>query len=167
MRRRHILKSLPAVGSLAVAGCSSIPSFGEAGTVLGKIEVINSSYVPNRIRIIVERGSETLVEKDISLAGLDAEDGENWTRVEPSWSQTEAQYSVRSAHLDDSGNPETDYWEHTFSQEDYNLYYEDSQEGPGCIGAGVRIGSLSDEPNAPISVYPALLKNPCEVSDST
>ena len=167
MERRHVLQGLPVVGTLTLAGCSSLPSFSGSGTILGKIEVINSSFVSNRIRVIVERGSEVLVENNISLAGLDAEDSENWTIVDPSWSQTEAQYTVRSAHIDDSGNPETDYWEYSFSQEDYNLYYEDKQEDPGCIGVGIRIGSLSDEANAPISVHPSYMKSPCEVSDST
>ncbi|WEL18826.1 hypothetical protein SVXHr_2682 [Halorhabdus sp. SVX81] len=166
MNRRHVLGSLPAVGSLALAGCSSILGSGDKGTVLGKITVMNSSRVPNRVRVVVERDGETLVTEDVSLGALDSEDDSDWTMIDPSWSHTQSQYTVRAAHIDESGDLEAEYREYTFSQEDYATYYEDRQADPGCLGAEVRVGSLSEDPNARISVSPTKVENPCGNGDS-
>ena len=60
MNRRDALERLAVAGSVALAGCAS-SRFG-SGTVLGRVDVINASFVPNRIRLMIERGDETLFE---------------------------------------------------------------------------------------------------------
>lgn len=166
MNRRRALKRLAVVGSVSFAGCSSILGSGESGTVLGKIEVINSSFVANRIRLMVERDDDTLIDRNISLTAINAENGTPGTIIEPVWSQTQGQYTIRALHYDESGNRETEDWEYTFTQEDYTTYYGDSHEDPGCIGALVKIGSLDNTENGAIGIGPIYTENPCETPDS-
>lgn len=166
MNRRAALKSLTAVGSVTLAGCSSVLDTGESGTVLGRIEVINSSFVPNRIRLMVERDDETLLDRNIGLTAIDAGDGAATRLVEPMWAEVRAQYVVRALHIDDSGNRETSSREYTFSREDYDAYYGDSHEDPGCIGAVVKIGSRAETENGAIGISPTYMENPCGTPDS-
>lgn len=159
MNRRQVLKSLAVVGSISVAGCSSV--LGPGGTVLGKIEVINSSFVANKVRLIVTRDDDTLIDRKFSLPAIDGESGTPGIVIKPLWSETQGQYTVHAVHYDESDNRETEVWEYTFTEEDYDTYYGDSHEDPRCIGAVVKIGSLSEEENAPIGISPTYLKNPC------
>ena len=174
MNRRRALKSLAVVGSVSFAGCTSVLGSGGSGTVLGKIEVINSSFVANRIRLMVERDDgtssesddENLLDRKISLPAIDTENGTPGMIIEPVWSDTQAQYTIRAVHIDESSNRETSDREYTFTQEDYKTYYGDNHEDPGCIGAIVKIGSLSDSENGAIGIGPTYMKNPCETPDS-
>ena len=166
MKRRQALRSVAVVGGMSVAGCSSVLGSGESGTVLGKIEVINLSFVPNRIRLMVERDDETLVDRKISLTAIDAGDSAAWKIIQPSWSETQTKYTILAVHYDESDNRETKDWEYTFTQEDYNTYYGESHEDPGCIGASVKIGSLAESENAPIRIGPTYMENPCRTPDS-
>ena len=159
MNRRQVLKSLVVVGSISVAGCSSV--LGRSGTLLGRIEVINSSFVANRIRLIVTRDDDTLVDRKLSLPAINDESGTPGMIIKPSWSETQGEYTIHAIHYDESDNRETKAWEYTFTEEDYNMYYGDSHEDPGCIGAVVKIGSLAEKENAPIGISPTYLKNPC------
>lgn len=107
MNRRTVLKSLTAAGSATLTGCSSTLGFGQSGTILGKIGIINSSYVPNRIRLIVVRNDEKLIDRKISLSAIDAENGTHATIIEPSWSDTRARYSIHAHHIEGSGDRES------------------------------------------------------------
>lgn len=164
MNRRQVLGTLAAAGSISVAGCSSV--LGSRGTVLGTIKLVNSSRVANRIRLMVDRGEETLLDRTISLAAIDAATGTRGTRIDPSWSKTRGEYTLRALHYDDSGNRETSSREYTFTRDDYTTYYGDSHEDPGCIGAVVTIGNFEDTENGVISISPAYMDNPCGGSGS-
>ena len=164
--RRTALKSLAAVGSVTLAGCSSVLGLGQSGTVLGKIEVINSSFVSNRIRLIVVRGEDNLVDRELSLSAIDAESGTRSTIIEPSWSDTRGQYTIHAHHIEESGDRESNSREYTFTEKDYDRYYGDSQEDPGCIGALVKVGSLAETENAAIGISPTYMENPCDGPDS-
>lgn len=164
MDRRRALQRLAVVGSAAFSGCSSV--LGSAGTVLGQIEVINSSFVSNRIRLMVARDGEELLDRKLSLAAIDAEDGQRGVVIEPVWSETRGQYTVRALHYDESGNRESSSWEYTFTRADYDSYYADSHEDPGCLGAVVTIGSRTDTNNAAIGIGPTYMENPCGASES-
>lgn len=162
MKRRHVLRSLPVVAGLSLAGCSSVLGSGTSGTVLGKTQVINFSFASNRIHLTVERDDETLIERNIRLGAIDAEDGVSWRVIEPSWSETQARYTIRAFHVSESGSRESEAWEYTFTQEDYGTYYGDSHEDPGCIGAVVKIGSPNDKENGTIGIGPTYMGNPCK-----
>jgi hypothetical protein len=162
MKRRHLLKALPVAGGTFLAGCSSVLDSG--GTVLGRIEIINSSFVANRIRVLVTRDDETLVDQKIRLPAIDAETGTPGTVIEPSWSDTQGQYTIIAIHYDESGDRETEGREYTITGDDYNRYYADSHEDPGCIGAVVKIGSLSETENAAIGISPTYMDFPCGTS---
>ena len=164
MKRRQALSSLAVAGTVSFAGCSSV--LGSKGVVLGKIEVINSSFVANRIRLMVKRTDEMLVDRKITLPGIDGENGTPATIIEPLWSEVNDEYTVSALHYDTSDNRETGSWEYTFTREDYDAYYGDSDEDPGCIGAVVKIGSLSDTENAAIGIGPTYVENPCGTPDS-
>lgn len=164
MNRRQALSSLAVAGTVSFAGCSSV--LGSGGIVLGKIEVINSSFVTNQIRLMVKRDDELLVDRKITLPGIDAENGTPATIIEPLWSEIDGEYTVRALHYDTSDNRETGSWEYTFTREDYDAYYDDSHEDPGCIGAVVKIGSLSDTENAAIGIGPTYMETPCGTPDS-
>jgi hypothetical protein len=166
MNRRHALERVAVVGSVSLAGCSALPGFGRSGTVLGRIEVVNSSFVRNRIRLMVERDDDTLLDRKLSLAAIDAETGTRGRIIDPVWSETRGQYTLRALHYDESGNRETGDWEYTFTREDYDSYYGGSHEDPGCIGAVVKIGSRADTENAAIGIGPTYMENPCGTSDS-
>lgn len=166
MNRRDALKSITVFGSVALAGCSSVLNSGESGTVLGKIEVINSSFVSNRIRLMVERDDETLFDRNIGLTAIDAGDRAASTIIEPIWSETQGQYTVRAFHVDDSGDRETSSREYTFTRDDYNRYYGDSHRDPGCIGAIVKIGSRAETENAEIGISSIHMENPCGTPNS-
>ncbi|MEF8857802.1 MAG: hypothetical protein V5A38_02590 [Halolamina sp.] len=159
MKRRHALERLAVVGSVPFAGCSS--SIGSGGTVLGRIEVINSSFVANRIRLMVERDGEELLDRKLSVAAIDAEDGQRGVVIEPVWSETAGRYTVRALHYDDSEDRESSSWEDTFTRAVYNSYYGDSHEDPGCLGAVVTISSRADTENAAIGIGPTSMENPC------
>lgn len=165
MKRRHIVKSLPVLSSLPLAGCMSGLRFGRPGTVLGKIEIVNSSLVSNKIRLIVTREDKTLVDQYIGLEAIDAEDGTASTIIEPFWSPTQSQYTLIAAHYDESGNRESETWEYTFTQKDYNRYYGDSHEDPGCIGAIVIIGNRTEKKNGAIGISPIYMEEPCGKSE--
>lgn len=164
MRRRKVLKAFATVGSGSFAGCSSIPSLSESPPVLGKIEVVNLSFVPNRIRLTVERDSDKLIDQKIGLTAIDAGDGDAWALIKPKWSE-QSQYTVRAVHVDESGNRETTDWEYTFSREDYNTYYGDSHKDPGCIGAIVKVGTFTETENGAIGISPTYMENPCSNSE--
>ncbi|NHN41972.1 hypothetical protein G9C85_10065 [Halorubellus sp. JP-L1] len=174
MNRRQALKSLAVVGSVSVAGCSSVLDSGGSGTVLGPIEVINSSFISNRVRIMVERDEgtrsesddESLLDRKLSLPAIDAETGTPGLRIAPSWSETQAHYTIRAVHYDGSDDRETEVWEYTFTREDYKTYYADRNEDPGCIGALVKIGSLSTAGNGAIGIGPTYMEDPCGTSGS-
>lgn len=159
MDRRRALQRLAVVGSASFAGCSSV--LGTDGTVLGRIEVINSSFAANRIRLMVARDGEELLDRTLALAAIDAEEGQRGVVIEPVWSETQGQYSVRALHYDESGDRESSSWEYTFTQADYDRYYEDSHEDPGCIGAVVTIGSRAETANAAIGIGPTYMEHPC------
>jgi hypothetical protein len=167
LSRRQALTGLAVLGGGSLAGCSSV--FGSGETVLGRIEVINSSFVRNRIRLMVDRDGgtaaesddETLLDRTMSLAGLDAEDGTCGRVIEGLWSETPGQYTVRAVHVDDAGNRETGDWEYTVTREDYETYYGDSNDDPGCIGAVVKVGSRAGAENAPIGIGPIAMEHPC------
>jgi hypothetical protein len=108
MNCRNALQALTAAGSLALAGCSSLAGVGESGTVLGRIEVINASYVSNRIRLLVVRDDET---------------GTRATVIEPTWEATPGQYSIHAHHIEESGDRESSSWEYTLTRQEYDRYY--------------------------------------------
>lgn len=174
MNRRQALKSLAVAGSASIAGCSSVLGSGGEGTVLGKIEVVNSSFAANRIRLMVERDGgttsesddESLLDRKVSLPAIAAESGTPGLIIEPSWSETQSHYTIRAVHYDGSDNRETGVWEYTFTQEDYNTFYADNNEDPGCIGAIVKIGSLEETENGAIGIGPIYMENPCGTPDS-
>mgnify|MGYP006296664025 FL=1 len=162
MKRRHVLKALPVAGGTFLAGCASV--LDGDGTVLGRIEIINSSFVANRIRVLVTRDDETLVDKQIELPPIDAGTGIPGTVIDQSWSDTQGEYTIIAVHYDESGDRETKSWEYTITGADYDRYYADSQEDPGCIGAVVKIGSLSETENAAIGISPTYMDRPCGTS---
>ncbi len=162
MKRRNMLKTLPVAGGMFLAGCSSV--FDGGGTVLGRIDIINSSFVANRIRVLVTRDDETLVDREIELPALDAETGAPGTVIEPSWSETQGQYTIIAVHYDESGDRETESWEYTITRDDYDRYYADSHEDPGCIGAVITIGSFAETENAAIGISPTYMDRPCGTS---
>jgi hypothetical protein len=164
MNRRQALSSLAVAGTVSLAGCSSV--LGTDGIVLGRIDVINSSFVANRIRLMIKRDDEMLVDRQITLPAIDAENGTPATIIEPLWSEVAGEYTVSALHYDTSDNRETESWEYTFTREDYDVYYDDSDEDPGCIGAVVKIGSLSDTENAAIGIGPTYMESPCGTPDS-
>ncbi|MFC7196318.1 hypothetical protein ACFQL4_19595 [Halosimplex aquaticum] len=102
MDRRQALRSLGVAGSLGLAGCSSV--LGSSGTVLGRIEVINASFTARTVRLAVERGDETLIDRQVSLGPADAADGSAWTKIQPTWSDTQSQYRIWALHLDEEGS---------------------------------------------------------------
>lgn len=159
MNRRQALRGLAVAGSSTLVGCSAVT--GAGGTVLGKIEVLNSSYVANRIRLILTRDDEELLDRTIRLAAIDAESGARGTLIEPSWSEIDGQYTVHAVHYDESGNRESSSREYTFTRADYDAYYGDSHEDPGCIGALVKIGSLSETENGVLAIGPTHMETPC------
>lgn len=164
MDRRQALFRLAAVGSVPLAGCSSILDTGGGGTVLGSILVVNTSYDSNRIDLSVERGGESLLARTISLPSIRATEGTSAVLVEPSWPEVRGRYTVRAHHVGTDGERESDVWSHTFTREDYRRYYGDRREDPGCVGAVVTIGSLSEGSTAPIGVGPTYVEDPCATS---
>lgn len=174
MNRRQALKRLAIAGSASIAGCSWVLGSGGEGTVLGKIEVVNSSFAANRIRLMVdldggttsESDDERLLDRKVSLPAITGERGTPGVIIEPSWSGTQAQYTIRAVHYDESDNRETEVWEYTFTQEDYNTVYADHSEDPGCIGAIVKIGSFDEPENGAIGIGPIYMENPCGTPDS-
>jgi hypothetical protein len=159
VNRRDALERLAAAGSVALAGCAS--GRFESGTVLGRVELINSSFVSNRIRLTIERGDETLLDRTIGLSALDAGDAGASVVVEPSWSARRAQYTVRALHVGDDGDRESSGREYTFTRDDYATYYGDDGENPGCVAAVVTVGSRSETANGPIGIGPTYVDSPC------
>lgn len=160
MNRRQVLRRLAAAGSVSVAGCSSV--LGSETTVLGRIEVVNFSPVANRIRLLVTRegDDENLLDRMITLPAVGAENGTPGVVIEPTWPETQGEYTVLAVHYGEDGDRETEDWEYTFTREDYNTYYAD-REDPGCIGAIVKVGSLTDMENDTIGIGPTYMENPC------
>jgi len=156
MNRRDALERLAVAGSVALAGCAS-SRFGP-GTVLGRVDVINASFVPNRIRLMIERGDETLFD----LSAIDAGDRGASAVVEPSWPARRARYTVRALHVGDDGDRESSGREYTFTRDDYATYYGDDHEDPGCVAAVVTIGRRSETENGPIGIGPTYVAAPCE-----
>ncbi|MFC7256198.1 hypothetical protein [Haloplanus litoreus] len=165
MNRRQVLRRLAVAGSVSVSGCSSV--LGSETTVLGRIEVVNFSLVANRLRLLVTRedDNENLLDRMITLPAVNAENGTPGVVIEPTWPETQGEYTVLAVHYGEDGDRETEDWEYTFTQEDYNTYY-DEQEDPGCIGAIVKIGSLTDMENGTIGIGPTYMENPCGTQDS-
>ena len=159
MNRRDALGRLAAAGSVALAGCAA-GRFG-SGTVLGRVEIINASFVPNRIRLMVERADETVLDRTIGLSAIDAGDRGASTLVEPSWSARRARYTVRAFHVGDDGDRESSGREYTFTRGDYTTYYGDDHEDPGCIAAVVRVGSRAETENGTIGIGPTYVETPC------
>jgi hypothetical protein len=161
MNRRTVLTHLTAAGGLALAGCSSLPGSGDTRPVLGRIQVLNSSLVSNRIRLLVVRDEETLLDRELTLAAIDAEAGTRAAVIEPSWGATPGEYTIHANHIDESGDRESSSWEYTVTQQDYDRYYPDEREDPGCLGVVVTIGSLSENANAAIGIGPTYMEDPC------
>ena len=166
MNRRTALKNLAAVSSIPLAGCAAIRGSGQSGTVLGKITVVNSSLVPNRIRLLVVRGETDLLDRTLSLPAIDATNGTPGTVITPSWPEKQGQYTIHAHHVAESGERESTSWEYTFTQDDYDRYYGDRNEDPGCLGAVVTIGSFSESANAAIGISPTYMETPCGTSAS-
>lgn len=166
MNRRQALNGLAAVGSVSLAGCASTLGSDDSRTVLGRLEVLNSSFVRNRIRLMVDRDDETLLDRKLSLPPLDSANGTPGVVIEPLWSETRGRYTVRAIHYDESDDRESQSWEYTFTRADYDIYSQDSREDPGCLGGIVKIGSLDETENAAIAIGPAYMENPCGTSDS-
>jgi len=160
MNRRDALERLAVAGSVALAGCAS-SRFG-SGTVLGRVDVINASFVPNRIRLMIERGDETLFDRTIGLSAIDAGDRGASAVVEPSWSSRRARYTVRALHVGDDGDRESSGREYTFTRDDYTTYDGGDHEDPGCVAAVVTIGRRSETENGPIGIGPTHVAAPCE-----
>ncbi|QKY20934.1 hypothetical protein B4589_011320 [Halolamina sp. CBA1230] len=163
MKRRNVLRSVSVAAGTALAGCSSVPGFGGSGTVLGRIEVINYSFEPNQIRLSVKRDDEILLDREISLTAIDNDDGGAWTIIDPVWSNEKGQYTVRAVHYGKDDDRESEDWEYTFTERDYEQYYGDNHEDPGCVGAVVKVGSLSEDENGTIGIGPTYMENPCEL----
>ncbi|MFD1586459.1 hypothetical protein ACFR9U_05660 [Halorientalis brevis] len=166
MNRRTALKSLAAVGSVPLAGCAAIRGAGQSGTVLGKITVVNSSLVPNRIRLLVVRDETDLLDRTLSLPAIDAANGTPGTVIAPSWPETQGEYTIHAHHIEESGERESTSWEYTFTQDDYDRYYGDSHEDPGCLGAVVTVGSLNESANPAIGISPTYMETPCGTPES-
>lgn len=164
MNRRQALSTLALAGTVSFAGCSSV--LGSEGIVLGKIEVTNSSSVANRIHLMVQRDGEVLLNQKITLPGIDAENGTPATLIPPMWSEKKGAYTVTAIHYDTAGNRESGKYEYTFTRKDYDAYYGDDREDPGCLGAVVKIGSLSDTENAAIDIGPMDMETPCGTPNS-
>jgi hypothetical protein len=166
MKRRQVLRTLAVAGSVSGAGCSTGLVPGARGTILGRIHLINASFVANRVRLMVERDDETLLDRTVSLTAIDAETGPRGRIIEPLWTETRGQYTVRALHYDDSGNRESGDWEYTFTQDDYETYYGNSHEDPGCLGAVVTIGTRTETANGPIGIGPTYMETPCGASEA-
>jgi len=164
MNRRQVLRGFAVAGSASLAGCSSVLDSG--GTVLGTVEVINSATVSNRIRLLVTRGEETLLDRTFSLAAMDAADGLPSRVIEPSWSAERGEYTIRAIHYGADGDRETSGREYTFTAADYDAQYGDANEDPGCVAAVVVIGSHDDEENGEIGIGPVHSEDPCGTADS-
>ncbi len=130
--------------------------------MLGRIEVINNSFVSNRIRLIVTRDEETVLDRLIDLPALTAEDGVPVTVVPPTWPAVRGEYTVRALHYGEDGDRESQTWAHTFTRADYEDYYPDDREDPGCLAAVVKIGSLAETADAPIGIGPTYVDAPCD-----
>lgn len=163
MNRRQALRRFAVAGSASLAGCSSV--LGPGGTVLGRIRVVNTATVANRIRLLVTRGEETLVDQTFSLAAMDAADGDPSRVVEPTWAAQRGRYTVDAIHYGADGERETSGRAYTFTGADYDAQYGDTNEDPGCVAAVVVIGG-GDEENAEIGIGPIHAANPCGASDS-
>jgi len=137
-------------------------------TVLGRIEVVNFSPVANRIRLLVTRedDDENLLDRMITLPAFTAKNGTPGVVIEPTWSETQREYTVFAVHYGEDGDRETQDWEYTFTREDYNTYYDD-QEDPGWIGALVKIGTLTDTENGTIGISPTYMDNPGRTTEQT
>lgn len=163
MNRRQALRGFAVAGSASLAGCSSV--LGPGGTVLGTIEVINSATVANRIRLLVTRGEETLLDRELALPAIDAADGDPSRVIGPSWAEQRGEYTVDATHYGEDDDRETSGREYTFTGADYDAQYGDTHEDPGCVAAVVVIGS-DDEENGEIGIGPIHAENPCGTSDS-
>jgi hypothetical protein len=161
MKRRRALQALTAAGSLAVAGCASVPGLGPSGTVLGRIAVVNHSLVPARIRLWVERDDEQLLERDLELTAIDAGSAGAWRVIDPVWAATPGRYTVRAHHVGADGDRESGSREYTFTREDYEMYYGDDHADPGCVAAHVTVGQFTDDRNATIAIGPTDADRPC------
>lgn len=164
VHRRKVLQSVSVIGGVSLAGCSSV--LGPSGTVLGKIEIINSSPKHIRIRLIVNRDEENLIDRRVSLAPSTDDKGRSATTIEQLWSKESGLYKVIAAHYDESGSRESRTWEYLFTNDDYTTYYEDSQDDPGCIGGLVKIGSLEENDSNAIGISPIYMKHPCGTENS-
>lgn len=161
MDRRSIIKSLGVAGGASLAGYTTCEFIGERGTILGVIEIINFSQVRNRIRILVDRNGETLLDEKFTLEPLDT-GKEGFTEIiQPQWRMTNGRYTLRAVHYGADGDRETGDWTYTFTGDDYSSYYGDEAADPGCIGAIVKIGSDSADRNAPIGISPTRVESPC------
>lgn len=164
MNRRQALRHFAVAGSASLAGCSSV--LGPGGSVLGTIEVINSATVANRIRLLVTRGEETLLDQTFSLAAMDDEEGDPSRVIEPEWAEERGKYTVGATHYGADGERETSGREYTFTGADYDALYGGTDEDPGCVAAVVVVGSGDDEENGDIGIGPIHAANPCGTSGS-
>ena len=130
--------------------------------MLGRVQVINASFVPNRIRLTIERPGETVLDRTVGLSALDAGNRGASALVEPSWPARRARYTVRALHVGDDGDRESSGREYTFTRDDYATYYGDDHEDPGCVAAVVTIGRRSETENGPIGIGPTYVAAPCE-----
>lgn len=159
MKRRDVIKSVSGAGIIGISGCSSFVE--KSGTILGRVEVINFSNTNNRISLIVKRDDSVIFQQDIGLIALNDCDGVPAEMIEPIWSKEEGEYTIRATHINKSGNLESLQTEYTFTSQDYEKIYNTDGKKPACIGAVVKIGSLSEEPNGQIGIGPVYVQDPC------
>ncbi len=161
MNRRTLLTSLSVAGATSLAGCAALQPQSTQGTVLGRIEVINFSQSPNRIRLLVQRGDETVFDQQLELTAAGSKDDGWWELIPPAWNKAQGLYQITATHYNSANKRESAKWTYKFSNTDYQTYYQDESDDPGCIGAIVKIGSHGTTRNEPISISPARLTNPC------
>jgi len=160
MDRREALRNMAPIGCAILGGCSSFLDQQNEEVILGKIQVLNFSLTPQRVRIIVTRNGENLTSQEIEL-DHPPNDNTNatvdWTTIEPSWDLTKAKYTVEAVHIDESGDTESESYSRTFTQKDYEYVPGD----PQCLAIGVEIGSLTEKKNPPIEIHPTNIESPC------
>lgn len=157
MNRRQALQGLTAVTTPFLASCSSISPPRSKGIVLGKVHVANFAFYPQRIQVVVMREGETLVERNILLSRPPQDGVADNVIIEPSWSQTQAMYTVRATHVTESGEAVSRTYERTFTREDFQKI----GMSPKCLGVEVNVGSGYKAKNPHIEIDPTRIDNPC------
>jgi hypothetical protein len=161
MNRRQLLGGLAAGVATGLAGCAALDGADGTAAALGRVEVINFSRVRNRVRVLVDRDGEDLLDETVELAPFDAGPDAATRILRPRWSPTPGRYTLQAMHYGADGDRETTGAEYTVTGEDYESFYGDGAADPGCVGAVVKVGSDASEPNATIGVSPTRVDDPC------